>query len=224
MKALYGGSFDPLTNGHLWMIREAARLFEHVTVAVAVNPDKKYTFTLDQRLAMLNDVIQPLKNVSVEQIHNQYLVRYAKSKGIGAVVRGVRNPEDYAFEHTMRNVNQDISPDTSSVFLMPPQELEPVSSSMVKGLIGPDDWEWLVGKYVPSSVHVQLLNKFNGFKKRWLELHAQNGLSNAEEHYADLHRQYSEKHRAYHTLLHIGKMLKGFDEIEEDVADPLAME
>lgn len=154
---VYAGSFDPLTIGHLWMIQEGARLFEHLIVAIGLNPDKKYQFTVEARLAMLRESCQEFSNVSVASFSNLYLIDYAKSVGATHIVRGIRSAGDYEFERTMRNINGDLDPRICTVFLMPPRAIAEVSSSMVKGLIGPTGWRKIVRKYVPTPVYHRLL-------------------------------------------------------------------
>ena len=154
---VYAGSFDPLTVGHLWMIREGVRLFDRLIVAVGVNPDKKYTFPLEERLAMLRESTSQYRNVSVDSFSNRYLIHYAELLGATHVLRGIRTESDYEFERTMRNINGDLDAGICTVFLMPPRGIAEVSSSMVRGLIGPVGWRKIVRKYVPDPVYRRLL-------------------------------------------------------------------
>ncbi len=154
---MYAGSFDPLTVGHLWMIEQGARLFDRLTVAVGINPDKHYTFPLEDRLNMLRESTMGFANVSVASFSNNYLIRYAQSVGATHILRGIRTESDYEFERTMRNINGDMEANICTVFLMPPRRIAEVSSSMVKGLIGPAGWQRIVRKYVPDPVYRRLL-------------------------------------------------------------------
>jgi pantetheine-phosphate adenylyltransferase len=153
---VYAGSFDPLTIGHLWMVEQGARLFDRLIVAVGVNPEKQYTFPLDDRLKMLRESTAGLENVSVASFSNNYLIRYAQSVGATHILRGIRTESDYEFERTMRNINGDLDASICTVFLMPPRGIAEVSSSMVKGLIGPVGWRRIVRKYVPRAVYRRL--------------------------------------------------------------------
>ena len=155
---VYAGSFDPLTIGHLWMIEQGARLFDRLVVAVGVNPDKRYTFTLEERLDMLRQSTTQFRNVSVDAFSNRYLINYAQSIGATHILRGIRTESDYEFERTMRNINGDLDAGICTVFLMPPRGIAEVSSSMVRGLIGPVGWQKIVRKYVPDPVYKRLLN------------------------------------------------------------------
>jgi pantetheine-phosphate adenylyltransferase len=154
---VYAGSFDPLTVGHLWMIEQGRNLFDKLIVAVGVNPEKKYTFTLEERLVMLRESTKKFRNVSVAAFSNRYLIRYAQEVGATHILRGIRTESDYEFERTMRNINGDLDPAICTVFLMPPRGIAEVSSSMVRGLIGPDGWQKIVHKYVPEAVYKRLL-------------------------------------------------------------------
>lgn len=148
-RAVYAGSFDPITEGHLWMIREGKKLFDELIVAVGVNPDKRSLFTVDERKAFILDCEE---DVTVSSYENMYLIDYAKSVGATHLLRGIRDISDVGFEKMMRNINSDISPEISTVFLMPPRCLADVSSSLVKGLVGPQGWESIVNKYVSHAV------------------------------------------------------------------------
>jgi pantetheine-phosphate adenylyltransferase len=150
--AVYAGSFDPPTTGHVWMIEQGARLFSRLVVAVARNPEKHYTFELEQRLVWLREIAARLPNVEIASIENEFLARYAARIGARYVVRGIRNEDDYQYERGMRYVNADLSPTVSTVFLMPPRELCEISSSFVKGMVGPEGWEEVVGRMVPAGV------------------------------------------------------------------------
>jgi len=154
--AVYAGSFDPPTHGHLWMIERGARLFDRLVVAVAQNPEKQYTFPLETRLKWLGEICRPHANVEVADIQNRFLARYAKDVGADHILRGIRDEEDYRFERGMRYINSDLNPDVTTVFLMPPRVLGQVSSSFVKGMIGPEGWEPIVERYVPSCVFADL--------------------------------------------------------------------
>ena len=161
-KAVYAGSFDILTNGHLWMIQEGLRLFGSLTVAVGVNPSKTPTFSVEERLELIASVTEiEIGDLSIVSFEDKYLVKYAESVGAQYILRGIRNTNDYHFEEAMRVVNEDLSGKVRTVFLMPPQSLRKISSSTVKGLIGPDGWEEVVSLYVPAPVLGALIEKFD---------------------------------------------------------------
>ena len=97
-RAVYAGSFDPLTNGHLWMVEQGLALFDHLTVAIGINPDKEYTYGLDARLDILRDSLPTSKNLSIAHFGNRYLVDYAAEVRAGYILRGIRSAQDYEFE------------------------------------------------------------------------------------------------------------------------------
>ena len=152
-RAVYAGSFDPITLGHLWMIEQGRALFDELVVAIGINPDKRYRFSLDDRLAMLRETTASFDNVRVASYENLFLVRYAEQVGAQFILRGIRNEQDYGYERGMRYVNAELDAGIRSVFLIPPRELVEVSSSFVKGLVGPAGWEGILEKYVPAAVY-----------------------------------------------------------------------
>ena len=163
--AVYAGSFDPLTIGHLWMIEQGARLFGDLVVAIGVNPDKRYQFSLGERLEMLRAATKRFRNVKIGSFGNQFLITYAKSMGATHILRGIRSESDYEYERVMRNINGDLSGEITTVFLMPPRDIAEISSSMVKGLIGPAGWEAIVKKYVPPAVFGRLVKAHHASAK-----------------------------------------------------------
>lgn len=150
--AIYAGSFDPPTLGHLWMIERAASIFDKLIVAIGTNPKKQCLFTENDRLDMLYLSTQNISNISIRSFSYQFLVKYAKSVGAQTIIRGLRSSKDYEDEAEMCNINTDLDPQITTLFLMPPRELREISSSMVKGLVGPNGWEEVVSNYVSLPV------------------------------------------------------------------------
>ena len=155
--AVYAGSFDPPTNGHVWMIERGAKLFDRLIVAVAQNPEKAYTFPLEQRLGWLEEVCGPWANVEVADIKNRFLARYASDVDAGHILRGIRDEEDYRYERGMRYINSDLNPELQTVFMMPARGLGQVSSSFVKTMVGPEGWQPIVKGYVPQCVYKDMV-------------------------------------------------------------------
>lgn len=162
MKGIYAGSYDPPTNGHLWMIEQGARLFNTFYVAVGQNSQKEYCFTLDERTEMLEELCARFDNVKVVHFENKFLVKYAESIGADYILRGIRNEKDYTYERGMRYVNGNMTDTIQTLFMMSPRNLVEVSSSLIKGLVGSDDWEQVVREYVPDTVFYKMLSKFGG--------------------------------------------------------------
>lgn len=154
--AVYAGSFDPPTNGHLWMIERGLELFDRLIVAIGDNPSKSYTFSIEERLRLLEASVPSCERLSIAHFHNRYLVDYAKEQDATFILRGIRAPDDYEYERVMRHINADLAPTITTTFLMPPRDIAEVSSSMVKSLIGPDGWQDTVRRYVPAPVFTEL--------------------------------------------------------------------
>ena len=139
------------------MVEQGVALYDRLVVAVGINPGKRYTFSLEDRLAMLRGSLKRFRNLSVTSFSNLYLIDYAQQIGATHILRGIRSESDYEFERTMRNINGDFDPGICTVFLMPPRDIAEVSSSMIKGLIGPKGWQRVVRKYVPQPVYRHIL-------------------------------------------------------------------
>lgn len=159
-KAVYVGSFDPLTNGHLWMIEEGAKLFDEIVVTIGVNPDKKSMFSLEERIGMIKDSTKHIQNIKIDSFSELFLVDYMTSVEAQYSLRGIRSHTDMEYEQVMRNINTDLNSNIQTVFLIPPRELADISSTLIKGLVGPTGWENVVKRYVPEPVYKKFLEKF----------------------------------------------------------------
>jgi len=131
VKALYPGTFDPPTNGHVDLIQRGSKLFDHLTVAILVNPVKNPLFTVEERVEMLEEVTEPLGNVSVATFDG-LMVAFAQKVGASAVLRGIRAISDYEHEFQMALMNRRLAPDVETVFLQPAGRYSFVNSRMVK--------------------------------------------------------------------------------------------
>lgn len=132
-KALYPGTFDPLTNGHLDVIRRASRLFDRVVVAVAASGGKETLFDLAERLEMLSDVIEEFDNVEAVPFEGM-LIQEFERLDVDVVIRGVRLYQDFEYEYTMALMNRRLLPSFDVIFLMPSEEVLSISSSLVKDI------------------------------------------------------------------------------------------
>jgi pantetheine-phosphate adenylyltransferase len=157
--AVYAGSFDPPTNGHLWMIQRGLELFDRLIVAIGNNPQKTYSFSVERRMEMLEKSTPSSERLTIAHFDNRYLVDYAKRMNATYILRGIRSPNDYEYERVMRHINSDMAPEIDTVFLMPPRDIAELSSSMIKGLIGPAGWEDIVQRYVPPAVLAALCDE-----------------------------------------------------------------
>lgn len=131
--AVYPGSFDPVTAGHLSVIRQAARLYGHVIVLVAVNPNKETLFSRDERLSLLREAVARFPNVRVDATDG-LVVEYAREVGASILVRGIRGATDAEFETALAQQNRALAPDITTVLLPAAAELSEVSSSRLKSL------------------------------------------------------------------------------------------
>ena len=161
-RCVYAASFDPITNGHLWVIEQGERLFDELIVAIGTNPDKRYEFSLEERVSLVKASLAGLARATVETYENRFLVEYARSRGAEFVLRGIRTELDYQYERSMKYINSDLDAGVVTVFLMPPREIAEVSSSVVKGLIGFNGWETMMAKYVPPAVLAAFVARFSG--------------------------------------------------------------
>jgi len=158
--AVYAGSFDPPTKGHLWIIEKSSEIFDEVIVAVGTNPSKNYKFSEEERIEMVKKCVEKFPNVKVMPMGKELLVNFCKKVNAKFIVRGIRNESDYEYERTMRYVNEELKKDLVTIFLIPPLELTNISSSFVKSLVGFKNWEKIVKKYLPKEIYKIFIKKW----------------------------------------------------------------
>ena len=153
--AIYPGSFDPLTNGHLDVLQRATKLFDHVIVAIARNESKNPLFSLDERVAMMKSAIAPMKNVRAD-IFEGLLVEYATQQKAQAIIRGLRAISDFEFEFQMALMNRKLAENIETIFMTPRETYTFLSSRIVKEIarLGGD-----VSPFVPPHVDAALKKK-----------------------------------------------------------------
>jgi pantetheine-phosphate adenylyltransferase len=156
-RAIYPGSFDPVTNGHLDVIERARKLFDEVVVAVAHNDEKQPLFSLEERLELLRETAGRIDNVRIAEFKG-LLVDFAKAEKAGAVIRGLRAVSDFEFEFQMALMNRKLEAGVETIFLMPKEEYTYLSSRIVKEIarLGGD-----VSSFVPARVAKALGRKFS---------------------------------------------------------------
>ena len=159
-RAIYPGSFDPVTNGHLDIIERGCKLFDEIIIAILINPDKIPFLTIDERREMLTQIIGEFKDTSCRLIVEDFqglLVDYAVQRGADAIVRGIRAISDYEYELQMALMNRRLEPRIETVFMMPAEAYSYVSSRLVKEifLLGGN-----IEGLVPPSVEVLMRRKF----------------------------------------------------------------
>jgi pantetheine-phosphate adenylyltransferase len=134
-RAIYPGSFDPLTNGHLDIIERGCKLFDEIIIGILVNPDKQPFFTIEERHEMLNEILNDINqgkcSVRVDSFRG-LLVNYAVAQQADAIVRGIRAISDYEYELQMALMNRRLEPSIETVFMMPAETYSYVSSRLVK--------------------------------------------------------------------------------------------
>ncbi len=154
---IYPGSFDPLTNGHLDLIQRAARLFDRVIVAIAVNEQKKPFFTLKERLKLTREAVTDLPNVTVDSFDG-LLIEYADRCRAQAVIRGLRAVSDFEFEFQLALMNRRLNERVETIFMMPKETCTFLSSRITKEIarLGGD-----VRAFVPAHVEAALKRRFD---------------------------------------------------------------
>ena len=147
-KCVYPGSFDPISNGHLDIIKRASKLFDEVHILVSYNMVKKYAFTQDERIELIKLATQNIPNVVVKA-YDGLVVNYCKENNIDIIIRGMRNYSDYENEFQLFQYNKDINPNVETVILLPSSKNQFISSSAIKELVafGLD-----ISKYVPKQI------------------------------------------------------------------------
>jgi len=156
--AIYPGSFDPITNGHLDMIERCARLVDKLIVAILRNEGKEPLFTVLERMEMLAEVVHPYPNVEIDSFDG-LLVDYASERGARIIVRGIRAISDYEYELQMAHMNRRLHPEIETLFLMAREENSFITSRLVKEVIrlGGN-----ISGMVPPTVEVRLRSRFSG--------------------------------------------------------------
>ncbi len=155
--AIYPGTFDPITNGHLDLIARASRLYHRIIVAVAESPGKQPLFSLAERVDLICQVVHEFTNVEVIGFNN-LLVDCAKSRNAAVIIRGLRAVSDFEYEFQLAGMNRRLSPEIETVFLTPAEQYEFISSSMIREIA---KLKGDVSSFVPEIVKHKLINKLN---------------------------------------------------------------
>lgn len=146
--AVFPGSFDPITNGHEDIVRRALPLFDELIIAIGVNTQKKYLFTLEQRIAWIKEVFKDEPKVRVES-YTGLTINYCKERNANYILRGIRTALDFEYEKTIAHLNNAMQPDIETVLILSKAELSSVSSTIVREIImGGGD----ISKFIPVSI------------------------------------------------------------------------
>ena len=154
--AIYPGTFDPITNGHIDIIERACELFEKVIVTIAVNPNKKPLFNEKERKEMIGKVTGHLKNIEIDSFKG-LLIGFAESKNANVIIRGLRAISDFEYEFQMSLTNKKLNPKINTVFLMPNEKYSYLNSSLVRELAS---YNANVKEFIPEYVLEKLKKKF----------------------------------------------------------------
>lgn len=157
--ALYPGSFDPFTNGHLDILERAAHMFDRIIITVAVNNKKKSVFTGTERVDLIRETIENYEwsdKVEIEQFTG-LLINFARKKDVNILLRGVRQISDFEYEFRMALTNRRLAPEIDTVFLMPDEQLTFISATIVKEVA---EWGGDLSSFVPDNVAEALREKY----------------------------------------------------------------
>jgi len=154
--AVYPGTFDPITNGHIDIINRGLRIFDKIIITVAVNPGKSPLFSLEERVDMIEQSIGKVDNVEVAQFHG-LIADYLKTVNAIAMIRGLRAISDFEYEFQMSLMNRKLNQDMETVFLMPAHEYIHLNSTLIKEVAG---FNGDISEYVPEIVEAKLNDKF----------------------------------------------------------------
>lgn len=212
----FTGSFDPITKGHLWVVEEGLQISDKLILIMATNPTKKYMFSeLERKNMIFKSLIEYGVEDKVEIVVSkaEYVAQTAIDLDCQYLIRGIRSAVDFDYESLLQKANTEILGGAKTIFVMPPKELESVSSSFIKSLLGPVGWHWNIKTLISNSVYEAIVKKYITdciTKYCGLNLNEENTILFAEtvlECYAN---------RAYHNIDHI---VHAFQELEWFIAN-----
>jgi pantetheine-phosphate adenylyltransferase len=219
-KAIYAGSFDPITRGHLWMIEIGSKIFDELIIVVGNNPLKNGMFSFSERSHLVTGAVSHIKNVTVKQIGKEFVADFAKRNKVNFLIRGMRNENDYSQERDMKYLNAKFNNQLETIFLIPPKELSEISSSLVKSLIGLKEWEKRIPSFVNNEVANAIIFKYlNPIFEKSLKTLGVSDFSTSPVVLKDLIKRYKESHRYYHSISHIldciNELMENFSNLSE---------
>jgi len=157
IKAIYPGSFDPITNGHIDVIQRASKIFDTLIIAVSQNINKKPLLSINEKIETINSSVKRINNVEVLSF-DELLVNFARSKNAQIIIRGLRAVSDFEYEFQLAGMNRHLDNNIETFFMTPSEEFSNISSSLIREIIslGGD-----ISGFVPDSVHKALKRKFS---------------------------------------------------------------
>ncbi|MGL5753631.1 MAG: pantetheine-phosphate adenylyltransferase [Paraclostridium sp.] len=156
-KAIFAGSFDPITNGHLDIIERAAKLFDELQIGVLYNPNKKGLFTFEERVKLIKECTNHIHNIKIVSF-NGLLVNYCEENGIQTLVRGIRSGADVEYELQMAHMNKELNPNIETVILPTSTKYSYISSSLIKEVL---HFDVNIENLVPKVIIEELKRKTN---------------------------------------------------------------
>lgn len=169
---IYAGVFDPMTLGHWSVIQTGVCLFDRLTIGIGRNPGKNPLFTAEERQDIISESLaevirkadgyhlEKLANVHVEIFEAEFLVKFAERKGANYILRGLRDSEDFRQEQAYHFFNKGFAPSIEPIYLMPDVRYASVSSSAIKGMIGPEGWQEFIKPYLTAPAYRRILEKY----------------------------------------------------------------
>ncbi|MAZ38712.1 MAG: pantetheine-phosphate adenylyltransferase [Legionellales bacterium] len=154
--AIYPGTFDPMTNGHIDIIQRAAKIFEHVIIAIAENPNKKPLLSVEKRIELGEEIFKTTPNISIQGFSG-LLITFAQKNHAQLIIRGLRAVADFEYEFQLARMNKDLAPELETIFMTPNEKYAFVSSTLVREIAKLDGD---VGKFVPPCVVNALTHVF----------------------------------------------------------------
>ncbi len=159
--AVYPGTFNPITNGHIDILERASRVFDKVLLSIAVSAGKNQLFSLEERISLARDCIPSLPNVEVVPLTG-LLIDFVRAQGAQVIVRGIRAVSDYEYELQLANMNRAMAPEIETLFLTPADNLSFISSTLVREIAS---FHGNVSRFVPPAVEDALRNRFSSEAK-----------------------------------------------------------
>lgn len=210
-KIAFAGSFDPITNGHLWLIKEGLNIADKMLLMVAINPDKKYFLDKNEKLELIQKTLKAENiedKVEVKFTSKEYITHLAKNEGCQYLLRGLRDIKDFSYEQPMQEINYEVLDGLKTLFVCPPSVLNNISSSFVKSLMDHLGWQWYLKNTVPTAVYQHMIKNyiFRMIKKYSIDNHPDIEINTMVD---KILQKYEG--RAYHNIEHIVHCLTEFD-------------
>lgn len=211
--ALYAGSFDPITVGHQFLIKEGSELFDHLTIVLSTNKNKISFFSIEERKKQILFFIKDFDNVTLEVVEDEYVVDIAERTNSKFLLRGLRDTVDYGYEQKIESINNQLNPNVKTIYISSPDNLKTISSSMVKSLIGYKGWQNAIKNMVNELVLSDIVRKemISYISKEWKRLAGDSEVSC--KYLKIIIDSYSQSHRHYHNLNHVMELLQESEQL-----------